>query len=191
MIMPRTTSFEPGPMDTWRRVVTRRWRGGIAAFLLVAAVAVAVVFLPRPIWRAEATLRLGAPAPVGGLSLGGTNSPSGLFTLFQQMTGDPFANELELLTSRTVVEGVVADNALNVALLAPRGWSRDSLLTALSAGRGTRKATYRATWLPSGRVAIRRTAPADAAYGPFAPGRPTDQYSVDLPVSSYVLATPR
>lgn len=169
----RSASFEPGVVDAWKRVLARRWKGGAATFVLVMALAAAVVFLPRPVRRAEATLRLGAPPPVGGgLSLGGATSPAGLFSLFQQMTGDPFANELELLTSRTVMEGVVTDNALNVALQAPRGIDRDSVLFSLSAARAARKATYQATWLPTGRVAVRRTAPADAAYGPFAPGRP-------------------
>src|SRR5207253_8399999 len=48
---------------------------------------------------------------------------------------DPLANELELITSRTVVETVVMANALNVVLDVPR----DSVLTALRAGTRTRK----------------------------------------------------
>ncbi|HEX9107183.1 MAG TPA: hypothetical protein VF832_08140, partial [Longimicrobiales bacterium] len=175
MILPNTPSpapAEPGLLLTWRKVLARRWRAGAASFALIVGIAAAIVFLPRPIWRAESTLRLGAPAPMGGLSLGGTSSPAGLFTLFQQMTGDPFANELELLTSRTVVEGVVADNALNVALLAPRGWERDSLLLGLSADRTTRKATYDVAWLATGRISVQRSSPTQATFGPFAAGRP-------------------
>jgi len=105
------------------------------------------------------------------LGAGGA-SPAGLFSLFQQMTGDPFANELELLSSRTVVEGVVDDAALGVALDAPRGWHRDSLFARLDAGRGTGKAVFDATWLPDGRVRVRRVAPTDSLVGDFAPGRP-------------------
>lgn len=158
-------------VEGWGAVLRRRWRAGAGLFVAVAALAAAVVLLARPVWRAEESLRLGAPAPVGGVSLGGGSSPAGLFTLFQQMTGDPFANELELLSSRTVVEGVVADNALNVTLVAPRGWYRDSLLTALAAERSTEVAAFEARWLPGGGVRVRRTSPTDSLVGDFAAGR--------------------
>jgi uncharacterized protein involved in exopolysaccharide biosynthesis len=172
----RVALFAPPPaadsiMGGWCEVLRRRWRAGAGLFVAVAGLAVAVVLLARPVWRAEESLRLGAPAPVGGVSLGGGSSPAGLFTLFQQMTGDPFANELELLSSRTVVEGVVEDNALNVTVVAPRGWYRDSLLTALAADRSTGKAVFEARWLPGGGVRVRRTAPTDSLVGDFAAGR--------------------
>lgn len=170
-----TTAIEvsPGVVEAWTRVIRRRWAAGLAVFLLVSGLAAALVFLTRPIWRAEAALRLGAPPALGGMPLGGgsASSPLGLFSLFQTMTGDPFANELELLQSRTVVEGVVEENALNVALVAPRGWYRDSLLTRLVASRQTRKALYEARWLPSGAVRVVRLAPSERAIGDFAPGR--------------------
>ncbi len=162
----------PGVVATWSAALRRRWPVGAGLFLGVAGLAAALVLLARPVWRAEASLRLGAPAPVGGVSLGaGSGSPAGMFSLFQQMTGDPFANELELLASRTVVEGVVDDAALAVSLDAPRGWHRDSLFARLDAGRGTDRAVFEATWLPDGRVRVRRTAPTDARVGDFAPGR--------------------
>ncbi len=166
---------ESGPdavLERWSRVVRRRWRGAAAIGAGVVLLGAALLFLTRPVWRAEAALRLGAPPPVGGVSLGSNGSPSGLLTLFQQMTGDPFANELELLDSRTVTEGVVRDAALNVTLRTPRGWYRDSLFTRLSAGDDTRKATFRAEWLGGGRVAVRRTSPSDSMIGTFAPATP-------------------
>ncbi|HET9984424.1 MAG TPA: GNVR domain-containing protein [Longimicrobiales bacterium] len=167
------TEVSPGVVETWTRVVRRRWAAGLVVFVLVTGLAAALVFLSRPIWRAEAALRLGAPPALGGMPLGGgnTSSPLGLFSLFQTMTGDPFANELELLQSRTVVEGVVQENALNVALVAPRGWYRDSLFARLAASRETGKATYEATWLPSGAVRVRRLSPSERVVGDFAPGR--------------------
>jgi uncharacterized protein involved in exopolysaccharide biosynthesis len=152
-------------IGSWAALLRRRWRAGAGLFALVAGLAAAVVLLARPVWRAEAAMRLGAPAPVGGVSLGGGSSPAGLFSLFQQITGDPFANELELLASRTVVEGVVSDNALNVAVIAPRGWYRDSLFTTLTADRTTEKATFEAHWVESGTVRVRRTAPTDSVVG--------------------------
>jgi uncharacterized protein involved in exopolysaccharide biosynthesis len=163
-------SSGPGVVAGWGAVLRRRWRAGSALFLGTAGLAATVLLLARPVWRAESSLRLGAPAPVGGVSLGGTGSPAGLFSLFQQMTGDPFANELELLSSRTVVEGVVEDEALNVQLDAPRGWYRDSLFSSLGADRSTGRAAYRVEWLPAGRVRVSRTAPDEAPVGEFAPG---------------------
>ncbi len=169
--MTEPTIQPHGTVSAWLRLARRRRRVGLTIFAIVAGLAGALVFLTRPIWRAEASLRLGAPANLGGLPLGGSKeSPIGLFSLFQQITGDPFANELELLSSRTVVEGVVADNALNVAVHAPRGWYRDSLFTALDAGRATRKATFEIEWRGDGRVHVRRTAPTEADAGSFAPG---------------------
>ena len=172
----RLSLFPPPPGDEsivgdWVAVLRRRWRAGVVLFVSVAGLAAAVVLLARPVWRAEAALRLGAPAPVGGVSLGGGSSPAGLFSLFQQITGDPFANELELLASRTVVEGVVADNSLNVEVVAARGSYRDSLLTSLTAERGTEKAVYEATWLANGVVRIRRTTPTDSLVGDVPAGR--------------------
>ncbi|HEX2092264.1 MAG TPA: hypothetical protein VHG28_07665 [Longimicrobiaceae bacterium] len=162
----------PGIVATWAAVARRRWPVGAGLFLATAGLAAVLVFLARPVWRAEATMRLGAPPPVGGISPAGGGSPAGLFSLFQQMTGDPFANELELLSSRTVVEGVVSDNALNVALVAPRGWHRDLFFTRLSAGRETGQAVFEAEWRPDGRIRVRRTAPSDSLVGDFAAGRP-------------------
>ncbi|MBV9775152.1 MAG: hypothetical protein JO040_14460 [Gemmatimonadetes bacterium] len=161
----------PGIVAGWLAMARRRWPVGAGICVTVVALAAALMLLTRPVWRAEAALRLGAPPPVGGVSLAGGGSPAGLFSLFQQMTGDPFANELELLSSRTVVEGVVDDNALAVAVVAPRGAYRDSLFARLGAGRNTAKATFVATWLPDGRVRVLRTAPSDSLVGEVLPGR--------------------
>ncbi|HET8655247.1 MAG TPA: hypothetical protein VFL93_07010 [Longimicrobiaceae bacterium] len=176
MIQRRSISLGPAvrpapTMDvgSWWAVLRRRWPVGAGLFLAVAGLAAGLVLLSRPIWRAETALRLGAQAPIGGLSLG-DGSPSGLFGLFQQMSGDPFSNELELLSSRTVIEGVVEDNALNVTLLAPRGWYRDSLFTRLSASRETGPALFEVSALPDGRFHVRRTEPSDSTVGDFAPG---------------------
>ena len=161
----------PGAAVSWLRLLRRRRLVGILVFTIVAGVAAAIVLLSRPIWRVSSSLRLGAASPLGGVALG-NNSPTGLFSLFQQITGDPFANEQELLASRTVVEGVVLDNALNVRLVAPPGWYRDSLVERIAAGRDTRAATYAVAWRADGRVSVRRTRPAAGVAAVFAAGKP-------------------
>lgn len=152
-----------GFVDSWLGVLRRRWRLGAGVFLLLAILAGAVVFLSRPVHRAEASLRLGEPPPMSGVSPG-----SGLLGLFQ-LGGDPFANDLELLGSRTVAEEVVTDVALNVKIGAPRGWYRDSLVSRLSAGRDTEEAAFSVEWR-DGLVAVRQTQPEDSTIGTVAPG---------------------
>ncbi len=151
-------------MGSWLGVVRRRWRAGLLVFLLVTGGTIALILLSRPIYRSEARLRLGEPPPMGGVSPTG-----GLFSLMR-LGGDPFANDLELMASRSVTESVVLDAALAVAVNAPRGWHRDSLFSFLSATRETSRARFEAEWLADGRVRVRRTAPTDSAVGDVAPG---------------------
>ncbi len=161
----------PRAVASWAAIARRRMGVGAPIFLVVAALAVALVFLSRPIWRVEASLRLGAPAAMGGLPVGGAGSPVGLFSLFQQMTGDPFANEQELLSSRTVVEGVVRDNALDVQVDAPRGWYRDSLFLELrTVADWPESGTYRVHWGDDGRIHVRRTEPTSGPESSVTPG---------------------
>lgn len=99
-----------------------------------------VVFTARPIYRAEARLRLGEPPPSGGVT-----PNAGIFGLLR-LGGDAFANDLELLASRTVAEQVVEDQDLHVNLVAPRDWYRDSIFAVLDADRMTPEASYRVRW---------------------------------------------
>src|SRR5690606_18615979 len=151
-------------VGSWLGVVRRRWRAGLLVFLLVTGGTIALILLSRPIYRSEARLRLGEPPPMGGVSPTG-----GLFSLMR-LGGDPFANDLELMASRSVTESVVLDAALAVAVNAPRGWHRDSLFSFLSATRETSRARFEAEWLADGRVRVRRTAPTDSAVGDVVPG---------------------
>ncbi len=134
----------------WWRVLRLRWLTGGLLFTVVLGLGIAMLFLSRPVYRAESKLRLGEPPPMGGVS-----PTSGFVGLFR-LGGDPFANDLELLSSRTLAEGVVDDVALNVKLIAPRGWHRDSLVTAIAASRATRRATYEVEWLDRDSLVVRR-----------------------------------
>lgn len=156
----------PDPLDLWNRIVRRRWRTGLAIAGFVTLVGAAVLLLSRPIHRAEASLRLGEPPPPGGIA------PAGGVFSFLQLGGDPFANDLELLASRSLAEGVVDAHALAVTLDAPRGWYRDSLATSLAASRATDEASFEVRWLADGRVSVRQVAPRDSVVATAAPGAP-------------------
>ncbi|HUE95790.1 MAG TPA: GNVR domain-containing protein [Longimicrobiaceae bacterium] len=160
----------PGSTGSWLSIVRRRWVTGAAILCTTSALSAVVVLTAHPVWRAEATARIGAPPALGGVGAPQGGSSAGLFSLFQQMTGDPFSNELELLSSRTVIEGVVSDNALDVRVVAPRGWPRDSLLTHLSSVGRDEASSFEASWLESGLVHLRRTVPSDSLVGEFRPG---------------------
>ena len=153
-----------GVLAGWIGLARRRWRWGSGVGLLVLGLAAAVVLLSRPIHRAEARLRLGEAPPSPGV--GPTSGILGLF----RMGGDPFANDLELLGSRTMAEHVVEDVALNVEVLAPRGWYRDSLFTVVRASRDTKKSVYELAWQEDGGIAVRRVSPRDSTVGTFAAG---------------------
>lgn len=154
----------------WTRVVRRRWAWGVGVFVLIMGLATTVLFTARPVYRAEARLRLGDPPPQGGIL-----PTSGLFGLFG-LGGNPFANDMELLASRSLAEQVVADGSLNAALKAPVGWHRDSLLLRMVATPLTEKATFEVEWMSDGTVEVRQTAPREGA-GVVARGAPGSSLS--------------
>jgi len=151
-------------LEGWSALLRRRWPSGLAVFVAVMALSAAVVFLSHPIYRAESRLRLGEPPPSTGVS-----PNAGIFGLFR-VGGDPFANDLELLGSRTVAEGIVSDRMLNVILVAPRGWHRDSIFQFLESGLETSRASFEARWNDDGSVRVRMTAPTDSMIGSVAAG---------------------
>jgi uncharacterized protein involved in exopolysaccharide biosynthesis len=126
--------------------------------------AAAAVFVPRPTYRADARLRLGDPPPTAGVS------PTGGLLSFLRTGGDPFANDLEVLGSRTLASGVVMGQALSVRVLAPRGWYRDSLMVSLTLQDTTAKALYEARWTSPDRVQVRQLSPMDREEGDFRAG---------------------
>ncbi len=153
-----------GALEHWGRMLATRWRSGLAVFLTVFLLSLGMVFLTRPVYRAEARLRIGEPPPASGVS------PAAGVLSFFRTGGDPFANDLELLKSRTVAEGVVEDAALNVVIAAPRGWHRDSLFATLQASRSTPKAGYQVRPAENGGFTVRMTSPEDSAIGTVRPG---------------------
>lgn len=152
-------------LEPWVRLVRRRWRTGAGVFGVVLGLGVLLLFLTPPIYRSEATLRLGEPPPQGGVN------PAGGVLSFLQLGGDPFANDMELLGSRSLAEGVTEARALNVTLDAPEGWHRDSLLAGLRATRQTEEARFAVRWVDD-ELEIRRTAPTDSVVGRVPPGVP-------------------
>ena len=155
-----------GPVAHALSVVGRRWRWGLGVAAIVFALGAALVLFARPVYRAEARLRLGEPPPMAGVS------PTSGILNFLRMGGDPFANDLELLSSRTLTEELVRAEALSVRLVAPRGWHRDSLLVslALSPRDTTARATYEATWDDQGGVTVAQVSPQDSLIGTFRVG---------------------
>ena len=143
-----------GLLPTWIGIVRRRWFWGLGVFVVVQSLAALLLFTTHPIYRAQASLRLGEPPPPGGVSP--TSSLLGVFGL----GGDAFANDLELLASRTLAEGVVGDGSLNVSLQAPKDWHRDSIFGRLSATPLTEKATFEIEWR-GGEATVRQTAPSE------------------------------
>jgi uncharacterized protein involved in exopolysaccharide biosynthesis len=149
-------SFESGPENliaNWTALIRRRWRAGALVFLFVFGTAALLVLTARPVYRADARLRIGEPPPSPGVSAGAS-----IFG-FMRMGGDPFANDLELLGSRTVTEAIVRDAALTAKVIAPRGWHRDSLFSAFATRDSTTKATYEARWLSDDRIQVRQLSP--------------------------------
>jgi uncharacterized protein involved in exopolysaccharide biosynthesis len=154
----------PGLIRSWIGPVRRRWPAGLIVFLAVLGAAAAVLLTAKPVFRADARLRLSEPPPAGGVA-----SPNTSLINLLSMGGDAFANDLELLASRSVAEQIVEDAALSAQLIAPRGWFRDSLFTHFEADRSTDRATFRAQWLDNGRVAVRMLSPRDSAVAEVAP----------------------
>ena len=163
-----------GVVAGWIGLVRRRWPWGLGVGALVLGLAAAVVLLSRPIYRGEAQLRLGEAPPSPGVG------PTGGFLGLFRMGGDPFANDLELLGSRTMAEYVVEEVALNVKLAAPRGWYRDSLFTAVRASRDTEESVYELTWEGDGSISVHRVSPRDSTVGTFAVGEPVRFGGVEL-----------
>lgn len=149
----------------WIALARRRWPWGAGVGAFVLALAAAVVFLSRPVHRADARLRLASAPPMPGLS-----STAGGLLGFLSTGGDPFSNDLEVLSSRTLAERVTEENALQLRLGAPREWYRDSLFTSMRAGRETKKGTYRLDWRADGSIDVTRLSPTDSAVGRFAAG---------------------
>ena len=158
-------SDRPSFVRSWMALGRRRWRTGLIVAGVVLAAAAAVLLLSRPVYQSEAALRLGQPPPQGGVSPG-----AGVLSFFQ-LGGDAFANDLELLGSRSLAEAVVERMALTARLDAPRRWHRDSLLASLRTGRETRPARFEVRY-PDGRIEVRQLSPRDSLIGVVTPGDP-------------------
>ena len=143
-----------GLATAWLGIVRRRWAWGLGVFAAVMGLAALLLLTTHPVYRAQASLRLGEPPPPGGVSP--TSNILGVFGL----GGDAFANDMELLASRTLAESVVADGSLNVSLLAPKDWHRDSIFEHLVATPLTDEATFEVEWRGS-EVLVRQTAPSE------------------------------
>lgn len=159
-------SGEPDLVQQWRRLIRRRWRTGVAMFGTVMILGIAFLFLTRPVYRSEASLKLGDPPPSSGVN------PTGGILSFFQPGGDPFANDLQVLGSRSLAEGVVERMALTARLGGPAGWYRDSLLTELRTSRETDRARYAIRHVDDGRVEVLRTSPTDSAIATAPSGVP-------------------
>src|SRR5688572_29644549 len=165
MIEPMT-DLDQNFLASWWGVVRRRWLVSGIVFLLVFGLGASMVLTARPVYRADAKLRIGEPPPSPGVS-----ASTSIFGLMR-LGGDPFANDLELLGSRTVIEGMVRDAVLNVKVVAPKGWHCDSLFASLSTGDSTPRASFEARWVTPERVAIRQLSPVKSSIGEFAAGAP-------------------
>ena len=188
-----------GLVTAWLGIVRRRWAWGLGVFAAVVGLAALLLFTAHPIYRAQASLRLGEPPPPGGVSP--TSNLLGVFGL----GGDAFANDMELLASRTLAESVVADGSLNVSLLAPKDWHRDSIFEHLVATPLTDAATFEVEWRGN-EVVVRQTAPSEdrgvvatvspgesvtfggvsATFRPWREGMPTQVRITTLPFSEAV-----
>src|SRR5262245_30164145 len=123
-------------LASWAGVVRRRWPWALGVSTLVMGAVVALILLSRPIYRADARIRLADPPPRSGV-----NPSAGMLGVFG-FGGNAFANDFQVLRSRSLREQVVAERSLNVTLDAPPEWYRDSLFTSLSAGPETGAATF-------------------------------------------------
>jgi uncharacterized protein involved in exopolysaccharide biosynthesis len=151
----------------WVGLIRRRLLSGLLVFGLIVSVTAIVLNMSRPVYRADARLRIGEPPPNPGVT-----SATSLLGMGLRLGGDPFANDLELISSRTVTDGVVRDVVLNVRVIAPRGWHRDSLFTGLSAADSTIRASFEATWTTPTTIAVRQIAPRPAEVGSFTANTP-------------------
>src|SRR5690606_9675494 len=99
-------------------------------------------------------------------------SPTSGILNFLRIGGDPFANDLELLSSRSLAEELVRQGALSVRLQAPRGWHRDSVFVSLALSRPdtTARAQDEVSWGDDASVTIEQLAPEDSLIGTFPVG---------------------
>jgi uncharacterized protein involved in exopolysaccharide biosynthesis len=164
------------PLRAAVSLVRRRIIWGIGVAAVVFAIAGATILFARPVYRAEARLRLGEPPPSAGVS------PTGGLLNMLRLGGDPFSNDLELLASRTIAETLVQNLALSVRLEAPRSWHRDSMFVALalSPSDTTERGAYQATWDEPEWVTVERTAPEREPVGRFRAGEPASFGGMDL-----------
>jgi uncharacterized protein involved in exopolysaccharide biosynthesis len=153
---------------SWIALLRRRWLAGALVFASVLALAVTMVWTARPIYRADAKIRIGEPPPTTPVGSGSSSTLLGLMRL----GGDPFANDMELLGSRTVNEAIVRDVVLTMNVIAPAGWYRDSLFSRVSTADSTIKGLFEGRWLADGRIEVKQKAPRKRELGTFAPGTP-------------------
>jgi len=161
----RPEPAEPRLLPALGGLLRRRVAVGSSVVAVTLVASLGVLFLSRPVYRAEARLKIGEPPPAAGIS------PTGGLLNLLRTGGDPFANDMEVLTSRSVAEAVVRDVALSVRLRAPRGWYRDSVFVSLALEDTTAKATFEATW-GDGTVTVRERSPERAEVGTFPVGTP-------------------
>ena len=168
--MPQVLTESTSPDSviwSWVSLLRRRWLAGNAAFLVVLGMAAWVLLNARPIYRADAKFRIGEPPPNTPVGTTGTSLLG-----IMRLGGDPFANDMELLGSRTVTEAVVREAVLTMRVIAPAGWHRDSLFSSVSTADSTIKAVFEARWQPDGKIAVQQMAPKKHEIGTFAAGTP-------------------
>ena len=88
---------------TWAGVVRRRWQWALGVSALVMGAVVALILFSRPIYRADARVRLADPPPMTGV-----NPTAGMLSMFG-VGGSAFANDFQVLRSRSLREHVVAE----------------------------------------------------------------------------------
>jgi uncharacterized protein involved in exopolysaccharide biosynthesis len=160
---------------SWVALVRRRWLAGLAVFAAVFAFAAWTVLTARPIYRADARLRIAEPPPSTGVGTAGSAMLG-----FMRMGGDPFANDMELMKSRSVAESIVRDAALTIRHNAPPGWQRDSLFSSLRTTDQTGRAYFEVTWTDPTQVEIKRLGKPEVAIGKFATGAPVQFGGIEV-----------
>src|SRR5262245_8467623 len=135
-LLPESTAAD-SVIWSWFSLLRRRWIAGSAVFVAVLATAAFVLINARPIYRADAKFRIGEPPPNTPVGSTGTSLLG-----IMRLGGDPFANDMELLGSRTVTEAVVREAVLTMKVIAPAGWLRDSLFSSIATADSTIKASF-------------------------------------------------
>jgi uncharacterized protein involved in exopolysaccharide biosynthesis len=187
-LLPGTTADaaeRAGWLESWVGLIRRRWRAGLIVAGVLFALAATVVLTATPTYRAQARFRLGEPPPMSGVS------PTANVFGLMRLGGDPFANDMELLDSRTLVEGVIRDASLNVSLKAPRGWLRDSLFTRLTADTSTILSSFAIDWRVDGDIDVRQLTPRDTLIATTSPGEPVTFHGVTAAMRAWREGMPR